>query len=214
MVSPTTVKALLRELVSLQNNPPADIRVSLSETDILSFSGYILGPPSTPYSGGYFRVTFDFTDVDFPNSPPVCRFSTPIFHPNVSRTGEICVSSLKKDWKREYGIERILLTIRCLLVEPNADSALDAEASRLMQEDWAAYEETARLWTSVHAAKRPTCFVDKAEQAGAVLPPARPSGVPTLPTSCSASASAPAQPHTIKASKPVSTAPRRGLRRL
>uniref|UniRef100_V5GJ27 UBC core domain-containing protein n=1 Tax=Kalmanozyma brasiliensis (strain GHG001) TaxID=1365824 RepID=V5GJ27_KALBG len=176
MVSPTTVKALLRELTSLQRNPPADIRVALSEADILSFSGWILGPPSTPYAGGFFRVTFNFDGVDFPNAPPICRFATPIFHPNVSRSGEICVSSLKKDWKREYGIERILVTIRCLLVEPNPDSALDAEASRLMQEDWATYEETARLWTSVHAEKRPACFEeDKAEQGRvAASEPARP----------------------------------------
>lgn len=210
MVSPTTIKTLLRELTSLQRTPPSDIRVSLSDTDILSFTAYIRGPSGTPYSSGYFRITFDFTDIDFPNSPPICRFATPIFHPNVSRSGEICVSSLKKDWKREYGIERILVTIGCLLVEPNPDSALDAEASRLMQEDWERYEETARLWTSVHASKRPACFDDAEAQAATKLPVQS-----VMAGSCSASASASVPQQTVKASsKPVSTAPKRGLRRL
>jgi len=36
-------------------------------------------------------------------------FVTKIFHPNVSKTGEICVSTLKKDWKKEMGIKHILL---------------------------------------------------------------------------------------------------------
>ncbi|KAJ1031419.1 hypothetical protein NDA13_001812 [Ustilago tritici] len=151
MISPTTIKSLVRELTTLSSTPPDGLRACLSETDTLSFSGWIQGPPSTPYAGGYFRITFDFTDIDFPNVPPTCRFATPIFHPNVSRSGEICVSSLKKDWNKEYGIERILTTIRCLMIEPNPDSALDAEASRLMQEDWGQYVETAKLWTDVRA---------------------------------------------------------------
>ncbi len=61
------------------------------------------------------------------------------------------------------------MTIRCLLVEPNPDSALDAEASRLMQEDWERYEETARLWTSVHASERPACFEDNEVEAATKL---------------------------------------------
>lgn len=34
---------------------------------------------------------------------------TKIFHPNVSDIGEICVNTLKKDWKPELGIEHVLL---------------------------------------------------------------------------------------------------------
>ncbi|GAC98540.1 ubiquitin-conjugating enzyme E2 [Pseudozyma hubeiensis SY62] len=210
MVSPTTIKSLIRELTSLSRSPPADIRVSLSETDILSFQAYILGPHSTPYSGGYFRILFDFTDVDFPTHPPRCTFSTPIFHPNVSRTGEICVSSLKKDWKKEYGIERILTTIKCLLIEPNPDSALDAEASRLMQEDWDEYVETARLWTSVHANARPACFQVTEQQD-------TPEPLKVLPSNCSTSALPTAATAPVKSTStrtPVTTAPKRGLRRL
>lgn len=36
-------------------------------------------------------------------------FATKIFHPNVApSTGEICVSTLKKDWKKEYGVGHIV----------------------------------------------------------------------------------------------------------
>jgi ubiquitin-conjugating enzyme E2 S len=34
---------------------------------------------------------------------------TKIFHPNVSSSGEICVDTLKKDWKKELGIKDIIL---------------------------------------------------------------------------------------------------------
>lgn len=34
---------------------------------------------------------------------------TKIFHPNVSKAGEICVDTLKKGWKREYGVGHVLV---------------------------------------------------------------------------------------------------------
>ena len=215
MVSPTAIKTLAKELLSLSRTPPSDIRIVLSDSDLLSFTAYIRGPPSTPYSSGYFRISFDFTDSDFPNTHPICKFATPIFHPNVSRSGEVCVSSLKKDWKKEYGIERILVTIKCLLIEPNADSALDAEASRLMQEDWAAYEETARLWTRIHAAKKPACFEGDVEVEGSTAVKDSTALKPTIvkATSCSASAPQPITPQ-MRARPAVSLGPKRGLRRL
>ena len=36
-------------------------------------------------------------------------FTTKIFHPNVASNGEICVNTLKKDWKSDLGIKHILL---------------------------------------------------------------------------------------------------------
>lgn len=46
---------------------------------------------------------------NFPTEPPKAFFLTKIFHPNVSSNGEICVNTLKKDWKPELGIKHILL---------------------------------------------------------------------------------------------------------
>ena len=36
-------------------------------------------------------------------------FLTKIFHPNVASNGEICVNTLKKDWKPDLGVKHILL---------------------------------------------------------------------------------------------------------
>lgn len=38
--------------------------------------------------------------------------TTRIFHPNVSKAGEICVDTLKKSWKKEYGIGHVLVVSR------------------------------------------------------------------------------------------------------
>ena len=36
-------------------------------------------------------------------------FITKIFHPNIAKNGEICVNTLKKDWKPTLGLRHVLL---------------------------------------------------------------------------------------------------------
>lgn len=62
----------------------------------------------TPYAHGHFRVKL-VLGKDFPSGPPKGFFLTKIFHPNVSQQGEICVNTLKKDWKPDLGIKHIFL---------------------------------------------------------------------------------------------------------
>jgi hypothetical protein len=78
-------------------------------------------------------------------------FLTKIFHPNVAKGGEICVNVLKRDWARDLGLRHVLLVVRCLLVEPFPESALNEEAGKLLLESYAAYAAHAALLTSIHA---------------------------------------------------------------
>ena len=108
------------------------------------------GPADTPYSGGRFRVKLSI-GKDFPSSPPKGFFLTKIFHPNVSSKGEICVNTLKRDWKSDLGIKHILLTVKCLLIVPNPESALNEEAGKLLLEHYDDYCARAKLYTEIHA---------------------------------------------------------------
>ena len=78
-------------------------------------------------------------------------FLTNIFHPNVSKAGEICVNTLKRDWSPTMGLRHILVVVRCLLIEPNPESALNEEAGKLLLEDYQEYFSRAQLMTSIHA---------------------------------------------------------------
>lgn len=69
----------------------------------------------------------------------------------MSKSGEICVNTLKKDWTAEVEIRQIFLTIKCLLIAPNPESALNEEAGRLLLEDYDSYYRHAKLLTSIHA---------------------------------------------------------------
>ena len=41
-------------------------------------------PDDTPWEGGTFKLTLEFTE-DYPNKPPVVKFVTKMFHPNGER---------------------------------------------------------------------------------------------------------------------------------
>lgn len=61
------------------------------------------------------------------------------------------METLKRDWDSKLTLRDVLITISCLLVQPNPDSALNADAGQLIQEDFATFAQRAQLMTSIHA---------------------------------------------------------------
>ncbi|KAK7452107.1 hypothetical protein VKT23_012212 [Stygiomarasmius scandens] len=203
-VNQAAMRRILREVANLKKNPREGIRVQTSEENIFDITGIIEGPEGTPYAGGYFKVKFRFTE-EFPASPPKCWFATKIFHPNVSSSGEICVNTLKKDWKSTYGVEHILVTVKCLLIYPNPESALDEEAGKLLLENYDSYCSRAKLITSVHATPkvRPVEF-DTPSASSASSPSSESSSGSVPATSVSEASGSPSTP--TPGSKPPSSA--------
>ncbi|KAG0294118.1 hypothetical protein BGZ98_001901, partial [Dissophora globulifera] len=123
-ISPAALRKVTRELYALKSDPPEGIRPILNETVMTDIQAWIQGP-------GFFL--------------------TKIFHPNVSKQGDVCVSTLKKDWKKDLGLRHILLVVKCLLIAPNPESALNEEAGRQLLEHYDDYAKHARLMTGIHA---------------------------------------------------------------
>ncbi|XP_011308911.1 ubiquitin-conjugating enzyme E2 S [Fopius arisanus] len=149
-LSPQIIRRVVKEMSELVQSPPEGIRVIVNEDDVTDIQAVIEGPAETPYANGRFRVKLAL-GKDFPQGPPKAFFITKIFHPNVAKNGEICVNTLKKDWKSDLGIKHILLTVKCLLIVPNAESALNEEAGKMLLEKYEEYSERAKMMTEIHA---------------------------------------------------------------
>ena len=140
----------------------------------------IEGPPETPYEGGIFWITIKLPEND-PNAPPMMRFHTKVYHPNISTQGHIC-ADYKEKWISAFsaGIHRspvkepnalwyrakssdaewtlgALLTALCgLLATPDVDDPLVPEIAQKYLEDFDGYCKNARLYTQRFATgKRP-----------------------------------------------------------
>ncbi|XP_004647734.2 ubiquitin-conjugating enzyme E2 S [Octodon degus] len=169
---PHIIRLVYKEVTTLTADPPDGIKVFPNEEDLTDLQVTIEGPEGTPYAGGLFRMKL-LLGKDFPASPPKGYFLTKIFHPNVGANGEICVNVLKRDWKAELGIRHVLLTIKCLLIHPNPESALNEEAGRLLLENYEEYAARARLLTEIHGgAGGPSARIPAGATAAASADPA------------------------------------------
>ena len=76
---------------------------------------------------------------------------TKIFHPNVSNSGDICVNTLKRDWKISNSLSHVLQIVRCLLIVPFPESSLNDDAGKLFMESYEDFFKKAKLMTKIHA---------------------------------------------------------------
>jgi len=132
-------RRLLRDFKRLQSDPPQGVSGAPLENNILKWMAVIFGPDETPWEGGTFKLSLEFTE-DYPNKAPTVRFLSKMFHPNVYADGSICLDILQNQWSPIYDIAAILTSIQSLLCDPNPNSPANSEAARLFQENKREYE--------------------------------------------------------------------------
>lgn len=144
---PAWITRLTKELCDLKKEP--DESFDAGPIDSKDFSRWrcsLIGPKESPYEGGVFFVSFDFA-VDYPFRPPKVRFVTKLFHPNVSQSGHICLDILYDAWSPALTVARVLLSLRSLMTDPNADDPMDPDIAQMYKVNRRRFDETARLWT-------------------------------------------------------------------
>ncbi len=140
-----------REIVQMKKNPPAGCSAGpMSDSNILKWNATIQGPNDSPYSGGIFNLTIEFTQ-EYPFQPPKVKFLTKVYHPNINSSGDICLDILKNQWSPALKVPKILLSILALLTDPNPDDPLVPEVANLYKKNRAEYEIKAREWTTKYA---------------------------------------------------------------
>ncbi|CAN8264635.1 unnamed protein product [Cochlearia groenlandica] len=102
------------------------------DNNILLWNALIFGPNESPWEGGTFKMTLQFTE-DYPNKPPTVRFVSRMFHPNIYADGSICLDILQNQWSPIYCVTAILTSIQSLLCDPNPSSPANSEAARLFR---------------------------------------------------------------------------------
>jgi hypothetical protein len=85
MASSNRTRRIAKEIADIQNDQLSKIVVEPAGNgdDLTHLKGQFLGPPDTPYEGGTFHVDIKIPS-EYPFRPPVMRFETKMWHPNVS----------------------------------------------------------------------------------------------------------------------------------
>ena len=73
-----------KENADIHNDPLCEITVEpVHGDDMTHMKGRFKGPPDTPYADGMYEIDIKIPN-DYPFKPPVMKFITKIWHPNIS----------------------------------------------------------------------------------------------------------------------------------
>ena len=123
-ISKDTAKRLIKDIKAITKTPPKGIFYVHDETNMLAGKALIIGPPDTPYEGGYYFFKFSFPD-NYPHSPPKVTYCTndgkTRMHPNLYKNGKVCLSLLNTwngdAWTGCNTITSVLLVIRSIMTK-------------------------------------------------------------------------------------------------
>eukprot|EP01097_Dermamoeba_algensis_P000943 TRINITY_DN134_c0_g1_i1.p1 TRINITY_DN134_c0_g1~~TRINITY_DN134_c0_g1_i1.p1 ORF type:complete len:185 (-),score=51.50 TRINITY_DN134_c0_g1_i1:164-652(-) len=152
----------MQEYKELINHPPEGIVAGpVSEDNIFEWEALITGPPGTPYEGGAFTALLKFPK-DYPLNPPKMIFQTPMWHPNIYKNGEVCISILHppgedtvhpeaslyftaaEKWSPVQTVEKILISVVSMLAEPNDESGANLEAAKMWRNNRKLFDDTVK----------------------------------------------------------------------
>jgi ubiquitin-protein ligase len=124
----------------------------IKKSNIYEWNVLLKGPEESNYKDGFFQLYIKFPK-DYPEGPPIIKFQTPIFHPNISEKGQICVSSIGSGWESSNKniIEVIYSVYDLLNEEPNLEHGLNEEALELYKNNKDEYNERVRNYTKEHS---------------------------------------------------------------
>ena len=91
--------------------------------------------------GGFFKCHLNFPK-EYPHRPPKMKFLTDIWHPNIDKNGNVCISILHEPgddrfgyekaaerWLPVHTVETILISVISMLADPNFESPANVDAA-------------------------------------------------------------------------------------
>lgn len=110
----------------------------------ISFKEAPIHPGDKPELSDYHVVRIHLS-TEYPREAPMLQWVTPIFHPNVSLDGDVCLGQLNKRYIPSLGLKRIVLLLNEMLQWRNYDfwEPFNQEAANFAAEpnNWAYIEE-------------------------------------------------------------------------
>ncbi|XP_003741326.1 ubiquitin-conjugating enzyme E2 K [Galendromus occidentalis] len=145
------MQRIRREFKEVVRSDEQSIKLELQEDNVLSLTGYITGPEKTPYEGGRFHVQITIPET-YPFNPPIVKFTTKLWHPNISsQTGVICLDILKDQWAAAMTLRIVLLSLQALLSAAEPDDPQDAVVANQYKTKHSLFQQTARFWAQTFA---------------------------------------------------------------
>eukprot|EP00071_Canis_lupus_P040896 XP_022274453.1 ubiquitin-conjugating enzyme E2 U isoform X28 [Canis lupus familiaris] len=134
---------LERDFQELKENNFKGITAFPVSEDLMEWGANIEGLQNTFWHGLFFQLTIHFTS-QYNFVPPVVKFITIPFHPNVDQnSGRVCIDFLDdpEKWNTNYTLSSILLALQVMLSNPVLENPVNLEAAQMLIKDESLYKQ-------------------------------------------------------------------------
>ena len=147
-----TERRIANDYKLITTQAPEGVRL-VAQKSLYEWETEIDGPVGTIWEGGTFRLLVTFPQ-DYPFRAPIVKFTTPMYHPNISTSGGICLDLLIDKWLPSFHIASLLISIRSFLDDPNPDHGLNSEALECFRKNKEQYAENVKKYVRQFAMKK------------------------------------------------------------
>jgi len=152
-MSSNRARRVAKEIADIHADTISNIKAEPADggDGLMHLKGSFRGPPGTPYEGGLYKIDIRIPN-DYPFRPPIMKFDTKVWHPNVSsQTGAICLDTLSSAWSPVLTIKSALLSLQSLLSTPEPKDPQDAEVAGMLMRNPKEFDRVASEWAVKYA---------------------------------------------------------------
>jgi ubiquitin-conjugating enzyme E2 M len=111
---------------------PASCKIEFPDPkDLMNFVVYIK-PDEGFWKDCRYKFTFLIKPM-YPHDAPKVKCETPVYHPNIDTSGNVCLNILREDWKPILSISAVIYGLINLFLEPNPNDPLNQEAAEVLR---------------------------------------------------------------------------------
>lgn len=153
-------KLLVKESQEMSQLLPSNCWVHYENENDLSDFLLTIKPSEGYWCGGYFRFSIKVTE-EYNMVPPVVRCLTKIWHPNITETGEVCLSLLRQHsvdghgWSPTRRLKDVVWGLFALFTDLlNFEDPLNMEAANMYRDSKDEFMRTVYEYVTKYAAEK------------------------------------------------------------
>ena len=152
---------IMRQISQYTKSPNPFCRLFSIENSVQHWLCFIQGSDNSPYKNSVLFLEIRF-GIRYPQKPPTFRFLSSYYHPNVRRTGEVCVPILFEDYHPGVNLRQIMDSIYDMICSPVYSHAVRYKVMEIFSFHKEVYMHFLRSFLNVYKFERSVsdCFQD------------------------------------------------------